>query len=103
MAIGERSEAARLRVERRRRRANIIATLGPATATATTMRQLALAGMDVARVNLAHGTHDDHRRLCELAHSAGEELGHPIAVLARRSEWAASTAGRRSFARETAS
>ncbi len=46
------------------------------------MRQLAVAGMDVARVNLAHGTHEEHRHLCELAHSAGEELGHPIAVLA---------------------
>jgi pyruvate kinase len=74
--------AASPRVERRHRRANIIATLGPATGTADKVRELALAGMDVARVNLAHGTHDDHRRLCALAHAAGAELGRPIAVMA---------------------
>ncbi|MFI5040349.1 MAG: pyruvate kinase [Acidimicrobiales bacterium] len=69
-------------MERRHRRANIIATLGPATGTAEMVLELALAGMDVARVNLAHGTHDDHRRLCALAHGAGAELGRPIAVMA---------------------
>ena len=70
------------RIERRHRRANITATLGPATATPERVRELAVAGMDVARVNLAHGTHDDHRRLCALAHAAGEALGRPIAVMA---------------------
>ena len=76
------SQGASPRVERRHRRANIIATLGPATGTADKVRELAVAGMDVARVNLAHGTHDDHRRLCELAHAAGADLGRPIAVMA---------------------
>ena len=70
------------RVTRRHRRANIVATLGPATCTADRVRELALAGMDVARVNLAHGSADDHRHLCGLAHDAGLELGRPIAVLA---------------------
>jgi len=70
------------RVERRRRRANIVATLGPATSTAERVRDLAEAGMDVARVNLAHGTHEEHRQLCELAHTAGAQLGRPIAVMA---------------------
>jgi len=70
------------RIERRHRRANITATLGPATGTPERVRELVLAGMDVARVNLAHGTHDDHRRLVALAHAAGEEVGRPIAVMA---------------------
>jgi pyruvate kinase len=70
------------RVTRRHRRANIVATLGPATCTAERVRELALAGMDVARVNLAHGSAADHRHLCGLAHDAGIELGRPIAVLA---------------------
>jgi pyruvate kinase len=70
------------RLTRRHRRANIVATLGPATCTAERVRELALAGMDVARVNLAHGTAADHRHLCGLAHDAGVELGRSIAVLA---------------------
>jgi len=70
------------RVARRRRRANIVATLGPATSTFEQVRDLAEAGMDVARVNLAHGSHQEHRHLCELVHAAGVELGRPIAVMA---------------------
>jgi pyruvate kinase len=69
-------------VDRRHRRANIVATLGPATATATRLRELVVAGMDVARVNLAHGSPDEHRRLCQLAHAAGDETGQPVAVMA---------------------
>jgi len=70
------------RAARRRRRANIVATLGPATSTAERVHDLAEAGMDVARVNLAHGTHEEHRRLCELAHAVGAQMGRPIAVMA---------------------
>ncbi len=69
-------------VARRHRRANIVATLGPATSTPERVRELVIAGMDVARVNLAHGTHADHRQLCALAHATGTALGRPVAVLA---------------------
>ena len=82
VAAGNDSQNGRLRVDRRHRRANIIATLGPASATATTLHELVVAGMDIARVNLAHGSHEEHRRLCELAHAAGDEAGHPVAVMA---------------------
>jgi pyruvate kinase len=82
VTVGDGPQKGLLRVERRHRRANIIATLGPATGTATTLYELVVAGMDVARVNLAHGTPDEHGRLCRLAHGAGEEAGHPVAVMA---------------------
>ncbi len=82
VAVFESGLAGSARVERRRRRANIVATLGPATSTAERVRELAEAGMDVARVNPSHGTHEEHRHLCELAHAAGTALGRPIAVLA---------------------
>jgi len=65
-----------------RRRAKIVATLGPATATAERVHALVDAGLDVARVNLAHGTPDEHRHLCGLAHAAGQNLGRSIAVMA---------------------
>ena len=42
------------------RRAKIVATLGPATASAEGVLELVNAGMDVARLNLSHGEHADH-------------------------------------------
>ena len=45
------------------RRAKIVCTLGPATESAESIRELVDAGMDVARLNLSHGTHDDHAKV----------------------------------------
>ncbi|MEN8903990.1 MAG: pyruvate kinase, partial [Candidatus Nanopelagicales bacterium] len=42
------------------RRAKIVATLGPATASAEAVLELVTAGMDVARLNLSHGDYADH-------------------------------------------
>src|SRR5450432_3963860 len=44
------------------RKAKIVCTLGPASNTETMMRDLMRLGMDVARLNFSHGTHDDHAR-----------------------------------------
>ena len=48
-----------------RRRAKIVATLGPSCNTETVFRELVRAGLDVARLNFSHGTHadktEDHR------------------------------------------
>ena len=47
------------------RRAKIVCTIGPASADAATLGRLADAGMDVARLNFSHGTHDAHREVYE--------------------------------------
>src|SRR5205085_1341053 len=46
------------------RRAKIVCTIGPVTATSEKIRELVRAGMDVARLNFSHGTHADHARVC---------------------------------------
>jgi pyruvate kinase len=64
------------------RRAKIVCTMGPATATPERMRGLVEAGMDVARLNFSHGDHEDHRRMFELVRAAAHEADRAIAILA---------------------
>ncbi len=64
------------------RRAKIVCTLGPATATAEQVRALVDAGMDVARLNLSHGTHEVHARNYALVRAASDASSHAVAVLA---------------------
>ncbi len=45
------------------RKTKIVCTMGPATSDLTVMRQIVRAGMDVARLNFSHGTHEDHRKM----------------------------------------
>jgi pyruvate kinase len=66
---------------RRLRKAKILATLGPASNDLVQIRALAEAGADVFRLNLSHGTQDDHRRRYELVRQVERELGRPIGVL----------------------
>ena len=63
------------------RRTKIICTLGPATADLDTLRDLVAAGMDVARFNFSHGSHDFHRRLVQLLRQAAAELERPVALM----------------------
>ena len=44
------------------RRTKILATIGPASGTPERLAELVAAGMDGARLNFSHGTHEDHRR-----------------------------------------
>ncbi|KQZ69947.1 pyruvate kinase [Nocardioides sp. Root151] len=64
------------------RRAKIVCTLGPATSSPESIRQLVDAGMDVARLNMSHGTHEDHRRSYELVRKASDESGHGVGIFA---------------------
>lgn len=64
------------------RRAKIVCTLGPSTADSGTLLALVHAGMDVARLNLSYGTHDEHRRAIEGVRRAAERAGRTVAVLA---------------------
>ena len=63
------------------RRSKIVCTLGPATASAAGVRGLIKAGMDVARLNFSHGSHDDHRRMAELVRAESAALGKSVALL----------------------
>ena len=64
------------------RRAKIVCTLGPAVSTPTGIRELVDAGMDVARLNMSHGTYADHERVYRLVRDASDESGHAIGVFA---------------------
>lgn len=61
--------------------AKIVATLGPSSSDETTLRELITAGMDVARLNFSHGTHEDHAEKVRLLRKLSNELGKPIAIL----------------------
>ena len=64
------------------RRAKIVATLGPATSSPETLRRLVDAGLDVARINLSHGTHDDHHASLTNLRQAAKDADRAVGVLA---------------------
>ena len=64
------------------RRTKIVATLGPSSSTPEAVRALADAGMDAARLNLSHGTHDDHAERTKIVRDVQEAIGRPIALIA---------------------
>jgi pyruvate kinase len=64
------------------RRAKIVCTLGPATASLEQITALVEAGMDVARLNFSHGKHEDHERAYRLVREATDKVGRAVAVLA---------------------
>jgi len=66
----------------KKRRTKIVATLGPASATAETIQQLILAGVNVFRLNMSHGDHQTHRSTYHHIRSVAEKLGLPIGILA---------------------
>jgi pyruvate kinase len=63
-------------------RTKIVATIGPASAAADKVHALAEIGVDVIRLNFAHGTHETHRQVIEWAREAAVAVGKPLAVLA---------------------
>lgn len=63
------------------RRAKIVATLGPASSTYEQLRALVDAGIDVARMNLSHGSYDVHEGVYENVRKASADAGRPVAVL----------------------
>lgn len=65
----------------RSRKVRIIATLGPASNTPATIRQLAEAGADAFRINMSHGTHADHLKLIEIIRGLEKELERPTTIM----------------------
>ena len=63
------------------RKTKIVCTLGPSSSDETTLKKMLLAGMNVARLNFSHGTHEGHRQTIQRFRKVREELGIPAAVL----------------------
>jgi pyruvate kinase len=63
------------------RRAKIVCTLGPATATPEKVRDLVAAGMDVARMNFSHGSQSDHKQVYDLVRAASDESGRAVGIM----------------------
>ena len=64
-----------------RRRTKIVVSLGPSTDRAKTMSALIEQGIDVARLNMSHGTRDDHRRRAQLVRDSAAQQGRAVALL----------------------
>ena len=63
------------------RKTKVICTIGPACEDTEILREMCLAGMDVARLNFSHGTHKDQQRRIDLIRETREKLGLPVAVM----------------------
>jgi pyruvate kinase len=64
------------------RSAKIVCTLGPASDSEAMIERLMRAGMDVARLNFSHGTHEEHARTIKRLREASARLSRPIGILA---------------------
>jgi pyruvate kinase len=63
------------------RKTKIIATLGPATESPEVIAKLIDRGMDVARINFSHGSHEDHKRRFDIVRRVASDLDRPVAIL----------------------
>src|SRR5580693_480197 len=64
-----------------RRRAKIVGTLGPSCNQEPVFRELVRAGLDVARLNFSHGTHDEKLKLIQMVRKVSREEAKPICIL----------------------
>jgi pyruvate kinase len=62
-------------------RTKIVATLGPATTSREALRGLLEAGLNVARINFSHGTHEQHAERIRLVRELADEMGRHVAIL----------------------
>ena len=65
----------------KRRKAKIVCTVGPASNTEVIIRDLMRFGMDVARINFSHGTHEEHARQIDRLRRVAHKEGHSICIL----------------------
>src|SRR5213080_2515140 len=80
--VGPPSHALVAEMEAERRRTKIVATIGPSSASHEMVRLLAEAGMDAVRLNLSHGTQDEHAQTAGFTRAVQAELGRPLALIA---------------------
>lgn len=63
------------------RKTKIVCTLGPSTDDEAVLRELILSGMNVARLNMSHGTHEEQKRRADMVKKLRKELDVPVAIL----------------------
>jgi pyruvate kinase len=63
-------------------RTKIVCTLGPASSSPEVIRSLVAAGLDMARINMSHGSQESHARTMAAVREAAREIGRPVAILA---------------------
>jgi pyruvate kinase len=63
------------------RKTKIVCTIGPASNKKEVLKEIILAGMDVARLNFSHGTHDEHKKVIQLIRELCHETGRSVAIL----------------------
>ena len=63
------------------RKTKVICTIGPASENEEILTQMCLAGMNVARLNFSHGTHEQHQEKIDLIKRVREKLGVPVAIM----------------------
>lgn len=63
------------------RRTKIVCTLGPSSNSESVLREMLLAGMNIARLNFSHGSHDDHAKNIETFRRVRDSLGVPSAIM----------------------
>jgi len=66
---------------RQKKRTKIVCTIGPASHDRATLLKMVKEGMNVARLNFSHGSHDDHAELVRLIRDVAEQAGEPIAIM----------------------
>ena len=63
------------------RKTKIICTIGPASEDPAVFRQMCENGLNVARLNFSHGTHEQHRKIIDMIKIVRDQLNYPIAIM----------------------
>jgi pyruvate kinase len=62
-------------------RTKLVCTLGPASSSPDIIHSMVEQGMDMARINMSHGSHEGHRKAAEAVRAAAEKVRRPVAIL----------------------
>ena len=63
------------------KKTKIVATIGPASDTKETLRELILAGLNVCRINFSHGTYETNGKVITMVRELSKELNTPVGVM----------------------